>query len=326
MVVLLLLAGCASGRPDWTDNGKSKDYPANRYLTGIGTATDLGTAQDRARANLAKIFSVKISEITEDVTRHARKSGVAGTKHINEARVERLISSRTEQVLTGVQIAETWRGPRTRDYYVLAVLPRRQASNNLRQEIDRLDRTTRTNVKRARNEDDSLRKVRAASIALDAQIARQAYQRTLRIIDRSGRGEPPKWEMAKLSNDLDRLLHRVRIAPQVTDDATGTLKTSVSGALAIAGFLVSEDKAAEFVLDARLSMEDIGFRDGWYWTRGVLEIKLRERASKRARGNVRWPIKAAGHSAGDAKQRIANKADALLKRQLKSSIIKFATR
>ena len=326
MVVLLLLAGCASGRPGWTDSGKSKDYPANRYLIGIGTAADLGTAKDRARANLAKIFSVKISEVTEDLTSHARKSGAAGTEYINEARVERLISSRTEHVLTGVQIAQTWQGPKTRAYYVLAVLPRLQASNNLRQEIDRLDRTTRTYVKRARNEGDTLRKVRAASIALDAQLARQAYQRTLRVIDRSGRGEPPKWEMAKLSSDLGRLLRRVRIAAQVNDDTTGTLQTSVSGALAIAGFLVSKDEAAEFVLDARLRMEDIGLRDGWYWIRGVLEIKLTERVSKRARGNTRWTIKAAGHSTGDARQRIANKADALLKRQLKSSIIKFSTR
>ena len=60
IVLLLLLAGCASGRPDWTESGKSNEYPASRYLTGIGTAADLGTAKDRARANLAKIFSVKI--------------------------------------------------------------------------------------------------------------------------------------------------------------------------------------------------------------------------------------------------------------------------
>ena len=181
-------------------------------------------------------------------------------------------------------------------------------------------------VKRARGEGDILRKVRSASLALDEQVARQAYQRTLRVVDRSGRGAPSPWDVAKLGSDLERLLRRVRITPQVISDTTGSLKTSVSSALASSGFGVEEGKQAEFVLDAKLDLEDIGYRDGWYWTRGVLEITLRERAGNRIRGSVRWAIKAAGTSTGDAKQRIATKADSLLKREIKSSIIKFATR
>ena len=326
VVAAFALGACASNQPDWTDSGKSKEYPASRYLTGIGTANDLGAAKDRARANLAKVFSVKVSEVTEDITRVARKRGTAGAKNINETRVERIISSRTDQVLIGVRVAETWQGSGTKAYYALAVLPRSQASNNLRQEIDRLDRATRIYVKRARGEGDILHKVRSASLALDEQVARQAYQCTLRIVDRSGRGAPSSWDVAKLSSDLERLLRRVRIAPHVISDTIGSLKTSVSSALASAGFGVDDGEKAEFVLEAKLDLEDIGYRDGWYWIRGVLEITLQERASNRIRGSARWTVKAAGNSTGDARQRITTKVDSLLKHEIKASIIKFATR
>ncbi|MEE8387742.1 MAG: LPP20 family lipoprotein [Acidiferrobacterales bacterium] len=326
VVVVFVLGACASSQPDWIDSGKSKEYPSSRYLTGIGTANDLEAAKDRARANLAKVFSVKVSEVTEDITRVARKRGTAGTDNINETRVERIISSRTDQVLTGVRVAETWQGSGARAYYALVVLSRLQASNNLRQEVDRLDRATRIYVKRARGEGDILRKVRSASLALDEQVARQAYQKMLRVVDRSGRGAPSPWDVAKLSSDLEQLLRRVRISPHVISDTIGSLKTSVSSALASAGFGIDDGEEAEFVLDAKLDLEDIGYQDGWYWTRGVLEITLKERASKRIRGSVRWAVKAAGSSTGDAKQRIATKVDSLLKREIKASIIKLATR
>lgn len=326
LLLVFVVAGCASSRPDWTDSGKSEQYPSNRYLTGIGTATDLESAKDRARANLAKVFSANISEVTEDITRHTSKRGSGAEQLFNDERVERIISSRTEHVLTGSSIAETWQEQKTNTYYVLATISRSQAENNLLQEITRLDDATRIYVNRAQKERDILRKIRAASNAVDAQVARLAFQRNLRIVDASGRGAPTKWKISKLNSDLERLLHRVRISPQVVNDTAGALRTSTSAALSMAGFQVSDSKTAEFVLESRFDLENIGYRDKWYWTRGVLEVTLKERATGHERGSARWPLKAAGTSSNDAEQRIATKADLLLKRQLRDTIIKFATK
>ena len=101
---------------------------------------------------------------------------------------------------------------------------------------------------------------------------------------------------------------------------------SVQGALTGAGFRVNVDDTSEFILDVRLNLEDLGIRDNWYWSRGVLKMTLRERASGRDRGSVSWAIKASGRSNSDAEQRIAEKSDSLLKRQVRASIVKFATR
>lgn len=322
LMVSLLLAGCASGgRPDWTDGGRSKDYPADRYLTGLGTAPELDTAKTRAQASLAKTVSINIEDVKEDV---ARQTGVL--PFVNEARVRQLISNRTTQVLTGARIAETWQGPETKAYYALAVLPKLQVASNLKQEISRLDRATGGYVRRSHGEGDILKRVRAASVALDAQVARLGYDRTLRNVNAGESAAASQWNIAVLRGDLERLLKRVRIAPQVADDPSGTLNNSIRAALSKSGFQVSDDASAEFVLHARLQFENLGYKDKWHWSRGVLMVKLNERASGKERGSVSWSIKASGHNNADAEQRIATKVDALLDRQLRDTVIRFAVR
>jgi hypothetical protein len=325
--ISILLGACASGGgPDWADGGDSKDYPKSRYLTGVGTGTELATAKDRAQVSLATAFSIKIDDVADAAIRQAKKAGGNIAPHINTARVERIISNRKEKLLTGAKVVETWQGPETRAFYALAALPRSQASNNLKQEITRLDKATGGYVRRSEAEGDILRQVRAASIALDAQVARMAYQQKLRVVDRSSNVTASRWQLAKLGRDLERLLLRVRIAPQVGDDKAGTLTTSTSAALAGSGFQPSDMDSAEFILITKLDFENLGYRDKWYWSRGVLTVTLKEKVSGRQRGTVRWAMKAAGASTGDAEQSIASKVDSVLKRQLRETIIKFAVR
>ena len=67
---ILLLAACSSAkpgdaRPEWV-NGNSSQYPAATYLTGHGQADNMAAAKDRARADLAKNFSVNVSDTAAD--------------------------------------------------------------------------------------------------------------------------------------------------------------------------------------------------------------------------------------------------------------------
>jgi len=324
LLLTVVIAGCASGRPDWTDSGKSKDYPGNRYFTGFGTSTNLDAAKSRAKGNLTEQFLKKAGDAAKAEVKALRRENSHAASLVNGPRVSGIINRRTDKIITGAKIADTWLGPKTKNHYALAVLPRGQVTGNLRHEINRLDRATGTYVKRSSGSNDILRRVRAASIALDAQIARGALHRVLSETDKESVAN--QWQVAKLGSDLDRLLKQVRIAPQVVDDTTGSLLTSVQGALTDAGFRVNVDDSSEFILDVRLTLEDTGMRDNWHWSHGVLKITLKERASGRDRGTVSWSMKAAGRSNSDAEQRIADKSDSLLKRQIRNSIIKFATR
>lgn len=325
-VCVLVLAGCAGqhgARPDWV-GATSDKYKPSQYLVGRGQAATEEDAQNRARAEVAKIFEVSIDVASEDTQSFRSVSAGGNSESSDAASVTRTISARTHQVVQGIHIAEIWQDPQTKTYYALAVLPRTSAAHGLREEIARLDDATRRYLALARGETDVLRKIGAAHRALDAQGERAQLQKSLRVVDLGGRGIESEWSVAALRADLDALLKRVRIAPTIAAGAPPELATALSGGIAAAGFDVAPDAQAPYAMEATLQLEDLGARDGWHWQRGVLEIKLSERSSGRVHGSRRWEIKAAGADAASARQRAFDQIDTVLKNELRATVIGFA--
>jgi len=326
--VLLAAGGCAtrSSMPDWI-NGASHKYPSDQYLIGRGQAATEEEARDRARADLAKIFEVSVAVESEDVQTFTQKSGSPkGGKSAGEysARASRRITTHADQRIQGIQIVDVWRDPRTHTHYALAALPRLQTSQRLRQEIERLDAATRKYLEESRAAIDIFMKIGAAEHALDAQRERAGYQKALRIVDPTGRGAESQWNTDRLSADLAVLLRRVRIAARVAPGAPEGFATAVNGALAGAGLLIETGPAADYVLDARLDVTDLGLQEGWYWQRGVLEITLREAADGRVRGNRRWDIKVSAQDRTVARQRAFDRAASILNAELLDTLVGFA--
>ncbi|MBI5626421.1 MAG: hypothetical protein HY935_04375, partial [Nitrosomonadales bacterium] len=123
---------------------------------------------------------------------------------------------------------------------------------------------------------------------------------------------------------LDDLLKRVRIASQVAAGSTPGLAEVVSGALAKAGFMIETGQNPDFVLQARMELSDLGFQEGWYWQRGVLEITLSETATGRVRGTRRWTIKSNAPDRESTSKRALSQADSVLKQELRVAIIDMA--
>ena len=323
VALVLLLSACASpppSRPDWIA-GDSASYKSAQYLLGRGQAATPEEAQDRARADLSKIFQVAVSADSEDVQKF--KSGAAGGEY--ESQATRRISTRTEQIIRGIQIAQLWQDPDTRNHHALAVLPRLQTAAALRQQIAQLDEATGKQIEQSRASDDLFLKIAAASRALQTQQERAGVQKSLQVVDITGRGIASPWNSAALQGDLDGLLKRVRIAPQLAVDAPAALAQMVSGALAHAGFLIETAPNPDFLLQAKLELADLGLQQGWYWQRGTLEISLAEKASGRVRGTRSWPIKANAQDRDSAARRALTQADTVLKQELRSAIIEMAT-
>jgi len=315
----VVLFGCASApsTPDWV-NGKSAKYPDNQYLVGRGQAGVQEDARNRARADLAKILEVGVSAKSSDVTSYS--SGPAGG---TESQVSRSITTRTDQIVRGIQIPEVWQDPQTKSYYALAILPRTQAAMGLRADIDRLDAATSGYVAQARSAPDLLAQVAAASRALDSQRERDGVQRTLQVIDVTGQGVPSEQNGGQLAADLAALLKRVRMKPQAP--GSQELERMLSAALSSAGFVPEAGADAPYVLFGSLQLDDLGIIDGWYWMRGTLEVQLTDAASGKVRGNKRWEIKTSSPQKATAQRRTLDEADATLKRELRPTILGFAT-
>jgi len=322
-LILLLLSGCASkpaATPDWVA-GDSAKYQSAQYLIGRGQAATQEEAKDRARADLSKIFQVSVEADTEDV--QTFKSGGAEPGEY-QGRSSRRITTRTSQIISGIQIAELWQDKATLNYHALAVLPRLQTAASLRQQIGQLDAATGTQVEHSRNSNDLFQKISEASQAVALQQERGSLQKSLQVVDAAGRGIEAKWNVTRLQSDLDALLKRVKIAPSVAPGSAPGLADVVAGALSKAGFMIDTGQKPDFVLLAKMELADLGFHDGWYWQRGVLEIVLTETAVNRVRGTKRWTVKSNAPDRESASKRALSQADAILKLELRSAIIDMA--
>lgn len=318
-----LLSGCASKpplAPDWI-SGDSAQYQSAQYLIGRGLAATQEEAKDRARADLSKIFQVAVVADSEDVQKF--KSDAAGAGQY-ESQATRRITTRTEQIIRGIQIAELWQDPATKNFHALAILPRLQTAASLRQQISQLDEATGNHIEQSRNNTDLFLKIAAASLAIESQQERESLQKSLQVVDITGRAAESSWNSAKLTSDLDGLLKRVRIASQVTADSTPGLTKVVAGALAKAGFMIETGESPDFVLQAKMELADLGLKEGWYWQRGVLEVTLLEKAGSRVRGTKRWNIKSNAPDKESAVKRAMSQADAILKQELRATIIEMA--
>ncbi len=325
VVASVSLSGCASvptAAPDWV-TGKSAQYPDSRFLVGRGQADSLEDARNRARADLAKVFQVAVSVETSDVTQFASTTESGGQAR-TESQVTRNIVTRTDQIVRGIQIAEAWQDPSSKAHHALATLPRLQAATGLRQEVERLDAATRGHVNQARSAQDLLAQVASASRAHDTQRERDAVQKMLQVVDVTGRGVDPEFNSGQLAADLAALLKRVRMKPQAAPGSQDGLERMLSAALSAAGFVPEAGAGAPYILVGSLQLDDLGVIDGWYWMRGTLEVHLADAVSGKVRGNKRWEIKTSSAQKVTAQRRALDEADAVLKRELRPAILRFA--
>lgn len=327
--ILATLSGCAGGdrlqRPAWLD-GSDGRYPANRFLSGVGEAKTVDDARDRARADLAKTFEVRISSDSRDTQSYIRKQSGDVIDTDTSLSVRRNIETRSEQLVRGVEIADTWHDPDTGRYYALAVLSRSSAAQRLRQEVARLDDATAQSLRQAAREQDPLRRAGFLNRAVALQLERAAAQQGLAVVDISGRGSPPRRNVKTLAGELRAALAQITIRSDTHGPATAanSSDTVVRGAIAAAGFSVADDDAGDYILTTVLDSTDLGVSDGWHWMRGTLEITLRDAGSREVRGSKRWPLKVAVPVGSTlAAQRLLNKVDATLKEELRAVLLGF---
>ncbi|MCK5826816.1 MAG: hypothetical protein KAG93_07260 [Desulfuromusa sp.] len=139
--MLLLLAGCSGktmvesdlglkGAPDWVNEGTQiLNDKGGRYFHGVGQAPPMGddslqisTADNRARAEVAKIISSFI-----DVAHHDYSSASgSGGEVASEQAISQQIESLSHTNLSGSEIIGHWRDKKTGIIYSIAELDLKQ--------------------------------------------------------------------------------------------------------------------------------------------------------------------------------------------------------
>ena len=330
VLLSLLLTGCtqssarltADGQPDWI-HGQPLDYPDSSYLTATGSASKVELAKDRALANLAKIFELQVREFsttTQDVQTH-KSDGIESVQA--SARIASTVNVHTNKLINGARIAEQWQHPDDLTQHALAVLDRAQAGNNVRGEIDRLDREIAFTMTGAETSAPGLDKVAALQSAIVMQIERNTLQKTLKILDLEGRGKPSSWNLAEMKAQQLLSLKALNMQAVVLADSVGELDVLIQGAMATAGFQSASNEQA-YTLSASMVTQEAMRKQGWYWLRGTLKLRLVDPEGV-VLGNKSWPLKVSSQQQNQLYQRMQNEIDKKLKSELKSTILGFAT-
>jgi hypothetical protein len=137
IVSVLLFVGCSTktmvesdlnidGAPDWVNEGNQMLVDEDgRLFHGIGSAPAMGdhslqknTADDRARAEVARIFSSYLTVASKDYSAAA----IQGGEQVSDQAVSHQIDNLTHINLTGVKIIARWQDDNTGSIWSLAEL------------------------------------------------------------------------------------------------------------------------------------------------------------------------------------------------------------
>lgn len=148
---VLILAACAGrtkvesnlhikGAPDWVNEGTNiLKHDNDRLFHGVGMAPAMGdmslqtsTADDRARAEVAKILTSYMQVASRDYTATAK----AGDDQSLESSISRQIDNVSRVNLTGSRIIGHWRDEKTNVIYSLAEIDMEQFKTTLQKVRD----------------------------------------------------------------------------------------------------------------------------------------------------------------------------------------------
>jgi len=324
LITALVAGGCATkekappeAQPDWI-TGESARFPASFYLTGQATGQTLEAAKQGARAELAKTFEVQIDATARDVQIVERVDELTSTQLL----AERYIETQTRQILSGVEVVDTWHDPDNKQYHALVALDREKSARAMREDIRQLDELTAYNIEKAQEETDRLRLAAHAYKAYTAQLERGLIQRKLRIIDPGGTGIAPPVPLAKLKSDYEEVLGRVHIIAQSPDP---DIQDMVAAGLAQSGFNADPQRPTQYVLKTTLETVPVIYREGFYWQQGAMNFQLLENTTAgKVRGSERWDLKVSATEEGLLEKRLKDELSQFNKNRYRDMILKFA--
>ncbi len=297
LVLGFVLTACSSTQPEWVDK-PAEQYPQQRYLSAVGEADDRSTADDRALANLAKIFEVAISDRSMDFSQARVSADQSGLTTSNVQSASRYVSTEAKQVLEGAQLVESWQGQEGKTYS-LAVLEKSPATRRFRESVRGADRQINDRVNYASQQaPNPVVALAALEQARKIENQRSNLNRNLAVV--SGKGIKAAHDQASLEKLLRTALASLHFHAEADSPELQQNLESAVGTLGI-----TLDKEAPYLLAASMDTEPVQQQQGWYWLRGSTQMSLMYQGETLA--SRRWPLKVSAQDEGMVEQRAKDK-------------------
>ena len=313
----------SSEAPKWVYS-EPEIYSTAKFLTATGSASKSEQAKARAISNLAKIFEVQVSDVStvrQDV-KVKLEDDVETVK--KDQRMVDSVNLKTDKMMQGVRIAEQWFNSKELTYHALAILDRTQAGNSVRREMNRLDEETQYSLNQSEKRNDPLLIISDLQTAKTLQKQRQALQKSLNIIDVSGRGLVPLWGSNEINERLQLALRQLPLQTRAESKQMTDLGNMLQGAVSKAGFTV-QNSANNYQLIASLDQAEPIKSDGWFWLRATLKLELIAQDGVTVMGFQSWPLKVTAGERTQLQSRLHNAVNKKLEEEVLNSILQFAS-
>jgi len=270
----------AEEAPDWL-NGSSMEFPREKYITGVGMADDLPSAEQRARAEISRVFSTALTVTTR--VEESETSGAQGASKTSSfsQQVGELLNSTSQKVLEGVEIAENWQNRETRQYYALAILDRAKAEAMVSDKINILDGQINSWKKEFFAAAEKFPRVKAAVKLLSLFRAKDSLLADLRVLDTAAASNIK--DESALVPALSKAVAELEVTVSVKGENGRAVETGIIGALTGMGFqaraAVDSDRPADIIVTADVSTEapsNTLTDDKWKWARSTATVALKD--------------------------------------------------
>jgi hypothetical protein len=292
-----VLTACSSKQPDWVDQPTGQ-YPQQNYLSAVGEADNRSAADNRALANLAKIFEVAISDVSLDFSQAQVSADQAGSTGSNLQTASRYVTTEAKQVLEGAQLVESWQDEEG-NTYSLAILEKGPATRRFREGVRSSDRKIKDRVNYASQQaPNPVVALAALEQARKIETERSNQNRNLTVV--SGKGIRAAYDQASLEKMLRNALATLHFNAEA---ASPELLQNLESAIGTLG--INLDKKAPYLLIASMDTEPVQQQQGWYWLRGSTQLILMFQGETLAK--KRWPLKVSALDEGMVEQRAKDK-------------------
>ncbi|MDX6769570.1 MAG: LPP20 family lipoprotein [Elusimicrobiota bacterium] len=335
-LLLLSLCACAGGgakrgpssaggpRPAWVE-GESPRWPRARFVLGVGSAEDEEAAADRARGEVARVFSSVVTvDTSADETESSLTQGGKTATTFSQT-VAQQVRTVAKKALEGSDVVERWKDSATGRFYALAALPKDRALLAVTEKLQSLDGEAAAYKAKLDAAPDRFEKAKAAAKLSALLKARGELEAEHRVLG-GGKAESALDAGAARSAAAAALAALSVIVGSEGDGAKEVVTGVVTGlnAAGLSAKPAAGGAAADLLADADVSVEPgSGGDERWKWSRAKAIVTLKEGREGKVFSRFEASERQASADPGEARRRALSALSKKVAAQTESAIRAF---
>ncbi|MBN1824318.1 MAG: hypothetical protein JW803_08370 [Endomicrobiales bacterium] len=318
MLLFAVSGQCLAGddKPGWI-NGKSKDYPPDGFIMGVGTGADEGQAKAASREKLILAAKKQIAKYSAKNRKYIKKNKLSKDNLFSSQDFVQVFSV---EISSEVSVQEKWLHPKKNYWYALSVFDREQYSGKLAKALEENSSEITRLTDEIMSDDSQVRRVRLALGVKESVKRRFALAEKKNFAENAWNAGDAGELMAGADTLYKDAISKILYTVNTGTDETG-LKAEVERALESSGFKVirstSEAAPDSTIVVVRSGMEISGSNGGYGWS---ARAEIREygtsagsfiSAARKGSGET-----SEGEAIGSAQKAISERITAELKKYL----------